>query len=238
VTEDELVAAVRADPDDDGPRLVYADWLSDRGDPRGELIGLHCKMARLPSRGAAHKAYQVEAQRLLVEQEAELARELEGIVTHWRWRRGFVAELTLLASSLVEHGEKIFKLAPLVTELRLTGEIDGARLAGTPFLRGIRVLDVSQMPLGPEGIAALAAAGLTIESLTANHCGATDEGALALATGDLPLLALSLEHNRIGSAGVRALLQMPRLITLRLRGNYLGELSRQLIDRFGPASVE
>src|SRR5262245_27467685 len=30
--------AVLAAPDDDGPRLVYADWLSERGDPRGELI--------------------------------------------------------------------------------------------------------------------------------------------------------------------------------------------------------
>ncbi len=35
-----LLAAVYAAPDDDAPRLVYADWLQEQGDPRGELIAL------------------------------------------------------------------------------------------------------------------------------------------------------------------------------------------------------
>ncbi|MCA9618034.1 MAG: TIGR02996 domain-containing protein [Myxococcales bacterium] len=42
-SEDDLLAAIYAAPDDDGPRLVYADWLSERGDPRGELIMLQCQ---------------------------------------------------------------------------------------------------------------------------------------------------------------------------------------------------
>lgn len=33
-----LIAAIEAAPDDDAPRMVYADWLLERGDPRGELI--------------------------------------------------------------------------------------------------------------------------------------------------------------------------------------------------------
>lgn len=39
---DAYLAAIRAAPDDDAPRLVYADWLLERGDPRGELIILQC----------------------------------------------------------------------------------------------------------------------------------------------------------------------------------------------------
>jgi len=42
-SEDALLAQVAAAPDDDGPRLVYADWLLERGDPRGELIALQFK---------------------------------------------------------------------------------------------------------------------------------------------------------------------------------------------------
>lgn len=34
----ELEAAIVARPTDPSPRLVFADWLLDRGDPRGELI--------------------------------------------------------------------------------------------------------------------------------------------------------------------------------------------------------
>jgi uncharacterized protein (TIGR02996 family) len=36
-----LLAAIVANPDDSATRLVYADWLLERGDPRGELIRLH-----------------------------------------------------------------------------------------------------------------------------------------------------------------------------------------------------
>ena len=40
VDEAALLANVYANPDDDAPRMVLADWLQDRGDPRGELIAL------------------------------------------------------------------------------------------------------------------------------------------------------------------------------------------------------
>ena len=42
-SEEALLAAVYAQPRDDGPRLVYADWLLERGDPRGEFITLQFK---------------------------------------------------------------------------------------------------------------------------------------------------------------------------------------------------
>lgn len=45
----ELLGAVLAAPELDEPRLVYADWLSARGDPRGEFITLQISRARSPS---------------------------------------------------------------------------------------------------------------------------------------------------------------------------------------------
>jgi uncharacterized protein (TIGR02996 family) len=50
VTELALLRAVIDDPDHDAPRLVYADWLLDYGDPRGEYIVLQCKLATLSVR--------------------------------------------------------------------------------------------------------------------------------------------------------------------------------------------
>jgi uncharacterized protein (TIGR02996 family) len=41
-----LLQAVIATPDDDLPRLVYADWLDERGDPRGEYIRLQVEITR------------------------------------------------------------------------------------------------------------------------------------------------------------------------------------------------
>jgi uncharacterized protein (TIGR02996 family) len=43
-----LEAAVIADAEDDAPRLVYADWLDDHGDPdRAEFIRVQCRLAAL-----------------------------------------------------------------------------------------------------------------------------------------------------------------------------------------------
>jgi uncharacterized protein (TIGR02996 family) len=44
--EARLLEAVYASPDDDAPRQVYADWLQERGDPRGELIALQLANTR------------------------------------------------------------------------------------------------------------------------------------------------------------------------------------------------
>jgi uncharacterized protein (TIGR02996 family) len=44
-----FLAAIRAAPADLAPRLVYADWLDERGDPRGELIRIEEQMRALPA---------------------------------------------------------------------------------------------------------------------------------------------------------------------------------------------
>ena len=47
-TEQQLLDAIIAAPEDDGPRLVYADWLLAEGDPlHGQLIMVQCQIARL-----------------------------------------------------------------------------------------------------------------------------------------------------------------------------------------------
>ena len=44
--DDALLAAIYAAPDDDTPRLVFADALTERGDPRGEFIALQLARAK------------------------------------------------------------------------------------------------------------------------------------------------------------------------------------------------
>jgi uncharacterized protein (TIGR02996 family) len=43
-----FLAAVVAAPHDDLPRLVYADWLDERRDPRGEFIRVQIELTRAP----------------------------------------------------------------------------------------------------------------------------------------------------------------------------------------------
>ena len=53
-----FLRAICEAPDDDAPRLVYADWLEERGYLRGEFIRVQCMYARLapPDTGADENA--------------------------------------------------------------------------------------------------------------------------------------------------------------------------------------
>ncbi|MBN9519289.1 TIGR02996 domain-containing protein [bacterium] len=44
-----LLAAIRADPGADTPRLVYADWLDDHGRPGGAFLRAECALAAVPA---------------------------------------------------------------------------------------------------------------------------------------------------------------------------------------------
>src|SRR3954465_1671476 len=57
-TEPDLLSAVLAEPDDDAPRLAYADWLADNGQPeRAEFVRLQIERMRRPRRDPARHYY-------------------------------------------------------------------------------------------------------------------------------------------------------------------------------------
>jgi uncharacterized protein (TIGR02996 family) len=48
--DDAFLADVLATPLDDAPRLIYADWLEDAGDPdRAEFVRVQCELAQTPA---------------------------------------------------------------------------------------------------------------------------------------------------------------------------------------------
>jgi uncharacterized protein (TIGR02996 family) len=48
-TEQSFLDAIKSQPEDGAVWLVYADWLEERGDPRGELIRIEEEMRSLPA---------------------------------------------------------------------------------------------------------------------------------------------------------------------------------------------
>ena len=89
----DLLAQVYADPAADAPRLVYADWATSRGDPRGELITLQfTRRDRTPDAAA------VRRERELLEQYMQrwLAPIWNAIRQYSvRFERGFLASVTV-----------------------------------------------------------------------------------------------------------------------------------------------
>ena len=59
MSEDEsFLSRIFDDPGDNDLRLIYADWLEDRGDARGELIRTRSQLAALPAKHRQRKKLQ------------------------------------------------------------------------------------------------------------------------------------------------------------------------------------
>lgn len=93
-TEAAMLEAIVTSPDDDGPRLVYADWLSERRNPLGEFITLQVGRS---GRRATKDAREREA-RLLAGHRKELLGPFDGVVskTGLEFERGFLVECVAL----------------------------------------------------------------------------------------------------------------------------------------------
>jgi uncharacterized protein (TIGR02996 family) len=151
VSVEALIAAIVAEPDQEAPWLVYADWLLEREDVRGELI----HFALDGTEGALRRMS-------LLEQDLEplLSQRLFAQRSHWHfgWRRGFLCRVT--TSDLPFEAEALAALcadphAVLLEELRLAGfdhrrpeqlrappfvELD--EIAAFPRLRQLTLTDV------------------------------------------------------------------------------------------------
>ena len=72
----DMLRAIREAPEDDTPRLVYADWLQERGDPRGELIAVQCALHGLSPADPRRAKLEGREEELLDAHEARWRAEL------------------------------------------------------------------------------------------------------------------------------------------------------------------
>ena len=62
---DAFLAEILAAPDDDAPRMVFADWLEDNGDPqRAEFVRAQVRLAGMSWRQPGHSELEKRAKLL------------------------------------------------------------------------------------------------------------------------------------------------------------------------------
>ena len=87
-----FLKAILEDVEDDAPRLVYADWLEERGDPRGEFIRVQCQLDKLPANDTARSSLLEQEQLLVREHGADWLADLPPFGEQLKWEgfhRGF-----------------------------------------------------------------------------------------------------------------------------------------------------
>lgn len=112
-----FLAAIYEEPNDDTPRLVYADWLEDHGHPeRAELIRLQCRITR-------GEPYTLEDDNRAFDLAEQHRKAWTGHLPQdkaatWEFQRGFPEELQIELGVLLERWA-VWSSVPAVRYLTL-----------------------------------------------------------------------------------------------------------------------
>jgi len=237
-TADALLAAICAEPDDDGPRLAYSDWLEEHGDvARAEFIRAGCRRARLEPWHADWSMLAWRERVLLARHERSWRAELPKIegVTWGSFERGFVHEVSAASPGvLAARAGDILRAAPVRWATLGGTTSDWESCAPLPFLRGLQFVHV---PIFEANLDFLNCTALDrnpdsvfqsplLSTLTALDLSSFDIreellGALARSPYLANLRTLVLDRSILDRGNLRLLLASaisPNLTTLRLRG--------------------
>ena len=249
-----LVATIQVDPDDDAPRLVYADWLDEHGDPdRAELLRVRVAQAALTSTDDAwwdlsRRGDELEAAaRAAVRPAADPVRALvwfdrgmpERLVVTNRTALG--PALGRLARDLPLRSLDIQYVDDLPAVAAALGRAARARVQALTWDGGSAGERAYQrMPLAPEGVAqavAALAAGRqfpNLEWLEVRHYPLDADAAAAIAAAPFAgrLVGLTLRHAGLTAAAIEALFgpaSLSRVYALDMSDNPLGDAGAQAL---------
>jgi uncharacterized protein (TIGR02996 family) len=218
--------------DDDRPRLVYADFLDDAGEPeRAELIRVQLALFRLGEDDPRRPILNDRQAELLTQNRATWTADLAGLAVGIDFRRGIPDSASIDAATLLERGDELFARLR-VRRLRLLDAAPVvAKLFLSPLLARVRELDLCNADLRNSGLALLARSPhlKNLEALDLGFNALEDAGLETFArSGGLPnLTALSLNDNdSITGEGLKALGESPffaGLTSLDVSGNDIGE---------------
>lgn len=222
-----LLDAIVAAPDDDAPRLVWADAI---GGERGELVVIQCDLARgqlSPAEAAARRRRERE---LLAKHNAAWS-GIWRFVRDVAFRRGLVEAAMIDAGSFRERGREIFEAAPLLRSVTLT------ELTTLPVSKPSPLEQVLASPHLPR-LTALDLVGVGTER-GPRFVGAGDEAAVVFARSGVlrRLRGFGITFANVGARGAHALVasgDLENLERLWLRGHLLGDDAALAILRAAP----
>jgi uncharacterized protein (TIGR02996 family) len=214
-----FLQAIRANPDDDHLRLIYADWLEERGDPRGEFIRVQIELQDRDLSPRRRIDLLVRENELLEAHRVEWLRPLGDLQETGQFMRGFLWKVVLDPRSFLDRAGEMFAWETIeALVLRGVGtEID--RILSSAHLLKVRCLWLTREGLDDVAVTKLADSancqslkGLFLE---ANHFGIPGARAIAASGHLAQLVLLNCSYNPIEDLGLQALASSARLRKLR-----------------------
>src|SRR6185437_11573165 len=209
-------------PDDDTPRLIFADWLEEeQGDSaRAEFIRVQIERTRLPKWDARQVGLRLREKALIAQHGQKWKGELPTIdgINWEEFRRGFMA--TAAFSDFVvlrEHANACWAATPLEA-MSIRGPRRNEDIASIAPLAGLRELVIENTRIDRHEVGQLADASLlsTLRTLRISNCHLGAEGFRRLVASPhlRNLTALHTPLNSIGNGGISALFDAVALNSL------------------------
>ena len=111
---DALLAAILAEPDEDTPRLVYADWLDENGQgDRAAFVRAQVEAVRAEPFGPKARAATLRADELLNRNRKEWTATIRDQVADLRFERGFVGHVSAEPGAFLRVAEAVFDAHPI-----------------------------------------------------------------------------------------------------------------------------
>lgn len=237
----DLLAAIRARPDEDTPRLIYADWLDENKQPeRAEFIRVQCALARGSEYDANRAGLLLRQKLLLTDAHKKAWGELPvKPVKERTFTRGFVDRLSMRAEVFLKGADELFAAIPLrvLRPLDVWGVWE--QFLASPQLSRLRSLDLHKLPLNRKNAAHLSGcehlASLHELNLGANRT-IRVEGLYDLLESPYlrELRTLHLNDCDLGDdalVGFVGCTTMPNLRHLNLQGNGIGPVGAAHLAR-------
>lgn len=228
---------------DDGPRLVFADYLDDSTDPsdhaRAEFIRLQVALADTLADHPRRAEWTDRQNELLLKHHDEWTRLLNGLADGFEFRRGVLDSVTVGVPRFLASGEELFRRA---TVRRVRFHDAGrhmAALADSPLLGKVRELSLCDAELGTGGLHILLRSPHLgrLRALDLSFNGLNDSGVRLLAgcRSLAKLTCLYLNDNvHLSGAGMAALAASPHLAALReldVSANLIGDTGLTALAR-------
>jgi|GEM_PF-3298940 uncharacterized protein (TIGR02996 family) len=136
------------DPNNDDPRLIYADYLEENGDPLGELIRLQCDMAKMRGDEPEFPALEKRQFALLKKHKPRWTESVAEMTRTAKVYRGFVRDVVLGAKQFIAHHKTLFERAPIqkATVVKVSSK-SYAEFAECESLAKLDSLKLSDLPI-------------------------------------------------------------------------------------------
>lgn len=208
---DSFLAEIFANADDDAPRLVYADWLAEHGDPRGEFIHLQIQRAALKHGSSQVRRLRKRELELLRENEDDWVGPFADLAERYEFRRGFVSHVKLGLSRFLKCVDELFQHAPIDSLILRLGASRTRQFFEVPQLRKLRSLVLKKSRLDEAAMRAFQDCGHfeDLRHAEFDQCELSPHGCRVLAETHLPnLKSLDLSGNTaIGGEGATAIVE-------------------------------